>query len=107
VSARWLFALWLGCAASLAGCCCADDRYVCRVCVAEPSCRYCVEGQQATEALAIDNGKTKLCDALASVAVPGLDTTTGATCVAAPASKFKSQCRHEKWVSGALGGRVW
>jgi hypothetical protein len=95
--------------AFLPGCCCTRDMYVCRVCVAKPSCRYCVEGRTlSTESDAILDAKETLCEGLRDVAVPGINTATGADCVAEPEKKFTEKCRKETHVGGtALGGRIW
>jgi hypothetical protein len=94
--------LLLGC------CCCQDKRYTCRVCVAKPSCRYCVEGRTGSDELAAaTDTKLVLCEGLVGVAVPGVNTKTAAGCVAEPEKKFVTQCREEGHIGGVLGGRVW
>lgn len=92
----------------LPGCCCTETRYDCQVCVAKPACRYCVDvGRGSTESAAILDGKKTLCEGLVNVAVPGLDTTTAANCIAAPEQQFATQCRKEGHVGGPRGGRLW
>jgi len=96
-AARLLRSAWCALAlAVLPTCaCCPETKvsYACSACVKEHGCKYCTAHAGApTEPEAEQAARVNLCASLVGVPMPGVDTRTKESCLAAPPATFFVAC---------------